>query len=811
MNGLLLKKTLRDLRKSLAQTIALVIVVALGVASLLALIGAYRDLGSSYNRTYAELRFADATFEVQSAPESLLSDIRNLQGVTAVTGRLIVDTGIDVTGAAGKQEQVRARLIGIPRSQEPAVDSVLVTDGNYFGPAPASSGSTPSNGQVLVESHFAKIYGLKPGDRVFPLINGTKTPLEVSGIVASPEYLIVSASRQDVIPSARTFGVLFVPRASLQAMVNAGKTVNNIAVLLNKKGDQTAAIESIKKLLEPYGLSTVTLQKDQPSNNALKLDLEGYREIGYMMPALILLAAAASLFVMLNRQIRSQATHIGLMKALGYSRAVVLMHYLATSLIVSLSGAIVGIAVGYPLGAAITGAYAKELGIPLVQSRFYLDVALSGAFITIVVALVAGLFPSLRASRLAPATAMRPDPARALTRGKRTALDRLLPMSLMLRLPLRNVFRVRSRSLSTLVGVVFAFVLVLASWAMLASMQNLVYQTFHTIERWDISAVFDRPEGMQLVDQVQAMAGVKKVEPLIQLPVTARLAKSRSAAGGATQKVAQEELLLTAMVPRDTLHRMSLEGGGNPALALEAGRIVISRPTANKLNAHIGDMLSLATPLGRHTLQVSAISNEFISAVAYTSLEEAESWVPFHAKVFNGLYLTADPTYTDAVKSALYHLPGAASVRLKSAVESDWQSLMGLYYMFMGVILVFALVMAFAILFNAMTVNVLEQQREFATMRSIGAGRGRVALLMTTENILLWLIALIPGLLLGTWAAQQMVSAFQSDAFNLEISVNVTTYLITAGGILVTMILAALPAIRRVNRLNLAEATKVLT
>jgi putative ABC transport system permease protein len=350
---------------------------------------------------------------------------------------------------------------------------------------------------------------------------------------------------------------------------------------------------------------------------------------------------------------------------------------------------------------------------------------------------------------------------------------------------------------------------------MLASMQNLVYQTFHSIERWDIAAVFDRPEGIQMVDQVQAIPGVKKVEPLIQLPVTVRLVNAASTGGGGSAgtapKIAQEELLLTAMAPRDTLHRMSLEGNADPTTVLGSGMVVISRPTANKLHAHIGDTLSFATPLGHHTLQVSAISNEFMSAVAYTSLDEAESWVPFHAQVFNGLYLTVDPAQTNAVKSALYHLPGAASVRLKSAVESDWQSLMGLYYAFMGVILIFALVMAFAILFNAMTVNVLEQQREFATMRSIGAGRGRVALLMTTENVLLWLIALIPGLLLGTWAAQQMVSAFQSDAFNLAVSVNVMTYVITAGGILITMVLAALPAIRRVNRLDLAEATKVLT
>jgi len=82
---------------------------------------------------------------------------------------------------------------------------------------------------------------------------------------------------------------------------------------------------------------------------------------------------------------------------------------------------------------------------------------------------------------------------------------------------------------------------------------------------------------------------------------------------------------------------------------------------------------------------------------------------------------------------------------------------------------------------------------------------------MSAENIMLWLLALIPGLLLGYWVALQMGSAFQSDLFTFKIVIAPTSYVVTALGILLTMLLAAVPAIRRINRLNLAEATKVLT
>jgi putative ABC transport system permease protein len=92
----LLRKSVRDLRASLAQTIALIVIVALGIASFVALIGAYRDLGTSYNHTYEQLHFADATFSVQDAPQSVVAQVAGVDGVAAVTGRLIVDGGLEV-------------------------------------------------------------------------------------------------------------------------------------------------------------------------------------------------------------------------------------------------------------------------------------------------------------------------------------------------------------------------------------------------------------------------------------------------------------------------------------------------------------------------------------------------------------------------------------------------------------------------------------------------------------------------------------------------------------------------------------------
>jgi len=122
-----------------------------------------------------------------------------------------------------------------------------------------------------------------------------------------------------------------------------------------------------------------------------------------------------------------------------------------------------------------------------------------------------------------------------------------------------------------------------------------------------------------------------------------------------------------------------------------------------------------------------------MSSVAYVSLDTAEAWIPLHVRVFNKLLITVARGEARRVEAYLYTLPGAETVRIKSSVLDSWDSLMGFYHLFMDIILAFAFVTAFSILFNTMMVNVLEQQRELATMRSIGASGGRIALLMVAE------------------------------------------------------------------------------
>ncbi|HFC11529.1 MAG TPA: ABC transporter permease, partial [Anaerolineae bacterium] len=552
--------------------------------------------------------------------------------------------------------------------------------------------------------------------------------------------------------------------------------INNVAVRLAENVDQAAVIDQIEAILAPYGLESTTLRVDQPSNAALNQDLNGYRQLSRLMPTLIIIVAAISVYVLMGRMVRSQQPQIGLMKALGYGNRAVLTHYLTFALTIGIGGLLLGLLMGIPLANVATTGYATELGIPLVETQFYPDLLLQGLVISLVAAFFAGLGPAWASAKLTPASAMYIDPATQMAVGRRTLLERVIRLPLSIRLPLRNVFRMRRRSLTTGLGIIFSFVLILMVLGLIDAMTGIMDDMFVQTERWDMTVVFDTPQTMDVVDKVAGWDGVIAVEPLIQLPATI------------TNNAADEAIMLTAFDPAQQMHVLDLPDGVQAVDILTKDSVILTENKADVLGLVVGDSVMLDTPLGEQMLTLVGVADEFIAAAGYISMAQGQAMVPVPVDVINGMYLTVDSSAEKQISRDLYHLPAAAAVQVKSAMREQINELLSLFWAMMSVMLAFVIVMAFALLFNAVTTNVLERQRELATMRSIGTGRWRIAWLISAESFLLWLFTLLPGLALGTWVAVKMGSQIGGELLAFKVVISPTTYLLTAVGILLTML-----------------------
>ena len=136
------------------------------------------------------------------------------------------------------------------------------------------------------------------------------------------------------------------------------------------------------------------------------------------------------------------------------------------------------------------------------------------------------------------------------------------------------------------------------------------------------------------------------------------------------------------------------------------------------------------------------------------------------------------------------------------------QSFLGFFYIFIGIMLVFGGAMAFALMYNTISVNVAERSGEFATMRANGLSHAGIARLIATENILLTLMGIVPGLIVGYVVGAFFMSQFSVDAFTMSFEMKPSSIVLCALAMLVVAGLSLIPAIRTVRRLDIGEVVR---
>lgn len=789
----LILKNWRDIKARKAQFGALIVLVAMGILSYVSLISSYSNLTVSYEVAKRLLKMASFETKILSAPKTVVSRIEALPGVRAAQGRLIVDAGLWLTA----DKQAIARVVGVPPDHQPSVNTLLVSEGSYF-----KGGARDA---CLLDKHYATDAKVKVGDTIKLFINGDKKPVKVVGIVTSPEYLVATRAKSDLLAPGE-FAVLFMAQKEVERLFQKPASYNDVAVLVKPRWSRLHVIHEVEHVLNPFQIIETVTQEEQPSNFTLLQEIQQNQSFGYMMPFLILTIATLSLSIALSRLVQSQRGEIGLAKALGYGSSQILLHYLFFSLFIALFGSLLGFVLGQLLAQGITVLYAGVLGLPFLTNPVHLDTVVGSILLSSSACVIAGLLPAYASARMPPATAMRADPNLTISKGSVPIVERLLArvvaVPFALRMPLRNIFRVRKRSFYTIVGMAFAVLLTLVTWTFFDIISYLFDYQFKVVEKWDVTAAYTSNFGRGRVNLVETWDGVGSVQPTLVVPVTL---KTR---GGATRETG-----VTGMAPNATFHHFKIVAGIDAERALEAGGLIMTPFIAKKMGVQTGDYLTVETPLvknKRMPVALLAKSDELVGSPIFVSLDEARQLIRAPGEVYNLLYLRIDPRKTSDIKKKLYDLPGSAGVFVKQSLVTSLQDQMRFANIEFAVLFGFAFTMAFVVVYNTFTTNILERLREIATMRTIGEDRWHLVMIVTFENMLLALAGIPLGIWLGLQTSNAMYASLATEAFAFPVVLYPLSYVWIIGSILGVLLLSEIPPITRVFRLDLAEATKIL-
>lgn len=80
--------------------------------------------------------------------------------------------------------------------------------------------------------------------------------------------------------------------------------------------------------------------------------------------------------------------------------------------------------------------------------------------------------------------------------------------------------------------------------------------------------------------------------------------------------------------------------------------------------------------------------------------------------------------------------------------------------------------------------------------------------MIATENVLLTLMGIIPGLIIGYAVGAFFMSQFSVDAFTLSFEMKASSIVLCAVAMLVVAGLSLIPAIRTVRRLDIGEVVR---
>lgn len=779
------RKLRRDLRRSLPQFLAVAVTVFIGLTLFGASRDAYGSLEASYDELFERLVFADL-WVTGGDVDRFADDARALDGVEAVEVRHRADVPFRMPDGS----TLVGRVVGYPAEGEPDVNRVLVTEGDGLDP------STPDG--VLAEAHLADHFGLEPGDTF--TITGASGPREVvvTGVASSTEYIWPARSRQELITTPDSFGVAF---AADDRVADLGPAAVRQALVRYEPDAPAGLTGRLSALADDAAAVDVFTRAEQPSNSALQQDLSGLGDMAFLFPLLFLTAAGMGAWVLLTRVVVAQRATIGMLRANGMRRRTLFGHYLGFGVAAGVAGALPAMVLAPVLASWVAGFYTDTLMIPITELRLDWTTPVISLAFGVGAGALAAWAPSRRAMQLSPAEAMRgPAPTGP---GKVTLLERLIPPLRRLPAPgllvLRGVFRNPRRTFSTALGVVLSLVLIMSSWGMIDTVDALFERQFGDIQQDDAQVVLAGGADDAALERLAAVDGVATVEPVAALAVAVEVDGDRYGT----------ELL--AYRP-DTTMRRFLDGDAEVALP-ETG-VLVGRALTTELGVEVGDEVTLRIPEldVAVTDTIAGFVTESLGTRAYVSLphlrDQVAAAAPGAAVPTAALVRYADGADPTAVEARLGEVDGVLAVTPSDAVEQAFQQYLALFYGFVGIMLVFGGILAFALIFNSMSVAISERTVEVATMEASGVPQRRIARLITAENLAVTVLGIVPGLLLGWLAADAFLGTYSTDQISFDLVLRWYTPLLAAGIIVVVALVSQRPGLRAVARLDIAQVVR---
>lgn len=779
------RKLLRDLARMWAQVLAIALVMACGVATIVIAIGAYRSLEETRAAFYERYRFGSVFASATRAPLHLRDRIARLPGVSGVELRVVRPVLLDMPGMV---EPATGFAVSIPDRGEPSVNRLYLRTGRL-----PESGRP---GEVAVTEPFALAHRMEPGSTFTALMNGRRQLLTVTGIVLSPEY-IYAIGPGDMMPDPRRFGVFFMSRAVLAGLFDMNGAFNDVALRTQRGANLRIIVDDLDRILQPYGGSGAHDRTDQTSHAFLDNELIQLRAMAAVIPPVFLFVAAFLVNMILSRLITLEREQIGLLKAIGFGPLAIAWHYAKLTLLIVAVGLAIGALSGNWMGRSLTRLYAEFFSFPFLIFRQSLDLYVLAGGVTVVAALAGAARAIWSVVALPAAIAMQPPaPTRYRTffSGGAAYLRFLSQLTIM---AMRHLVRWPVRTLLTTLGTSMSVALLVTALFSFDSIDFMIDTTFFQIERQNATITFVQDRSPRAMAAVERLPGVMRAEAFRSTGVILRNGH-------------RERRLAISAVPVGADLGRILDVDLRPVDPPPVG-LLVSERVATLLSLRAGDMVEAELLQKDHRIvrvPVTAIVQSFVG-LAVTMRSDALDRLLGEGPRVSGARVSVDPSQLPDLYRAVKETPAVASIALQDASRQRFRETIEQNITIMTTVYTaLAVIITFGVIYNSARIQLSERARELASLRVFGFTRGEVSGVLITELGVMVLLAQPLGWLLGYLFSWSVVKGFESDLFRVPFVINTATFAFSSLVVVGVAAISALIVRRRIDHLDLVSVLK---
>ena len=442
MKNPLWKRLPRELKSDFGKYIVIFLFMTLTIGFVSGFLVADDSMLAAYDESFEKYNIEHGNFTLSSRIEdSTISKIEE-KGKVHICENFYRDEAVDVDLDGETEGTMRIY------QERTDMDLVCLMDGEM----------PEAKDEIAIDRMYADNNSLKVGDKL--QIEGKE--LAVTGLVALSDYSCLFSNNSDMMFDAVKFGVAIMTEEGAEQFGTTHLEYRYSWQYEKEPVDDIQEKEMSEDFLDVLiKYANVTGFIPKYVNQAINFTGEDMGSDKAMMEVLlyILIAIMAFVFaVTTNNTITKEASVIGTLRASGYSRRELLVHYISLPVFVTILASVFGNILGYTVfKETCADMYYGSYSLPTYETRWNADAFVLTTVVPVLIMLGINLVLISRKLRLSPLKFLRHD----LSTSKRKKAMRLPNLKFFNRFRLRIILQNKSSYFTLFVGIFFANVLLL--------------------------------------------------------------------------------------------------------------------------------------------------------------------------------------------------------------------------------------------------------------------------------------------------------------------------------------------------------------